>query len=212
MIPRIVHQTWKDAKIDYWIFQRSQESVRQHLGDWEYRLWTDADLDAMMRAEFPRYYEAWLGLDLHIKRVDTARYCLMYRYGGLYADLDFVFTRGIDDLFTDDADLYFYKSTQAIVKKWDFLGNALLISRAGQKFWLQVLDYMFSLPRQTHVLSHTGPLALGKFYRELPSKPAARIFEPEIFDNERCQDGVGSRLYGYHIRTATWQQRSAPVS
>jgi mannosyltransferase OCH1-like enzyme len=205
VIPRIIHQTWKDARVDYWIFKRSQTSVELHLPNWEYRFWTDADLDAFVQQEFSGLYPAWKGLDRHIKRVDTARYCLLHRYGGVYADLDFIFTENIDGLMDDAYDLFFYRSMQSIVKKWDFLGNAFMVSKRGQKFWLDAMDYMFSLPEKTDVLRHTGPLALGAFYASLAEKPLARIFEPDYFDNERCQDGVGARRYGYHVRTATWQ-------
>jgi hypothetical protein len=52
-------------------------------------------------------------------------------------------------------------------------------------------------------LRHTGPLALGAFYVSLPEKPRARIFEPDYFDNEFCQDGVGEKRFGYHVRMAT---------
>ena len=206
MIPRIVHQTWKDAKIDYWIFKRSQASVALHLADWEYRLWTDADLDSLVKEDFPEFHEAWKALDRHIKRVDTARYCILYKHGGLYADLDFIFTRGIDDLIDDEHDIFFYKSTQAIVKNWEFLGNALMISEPKQQFWLDALRYMFSLPANTGVLHHTGPRALGAYYASLTDKPKVKILGPDIFDNERCQDGIGARTHGYHVRTATWQR------
>lgn len=209
MIPRIVHQTWKDANIDYWIFQRSRKSVAEHLGDWEYRLWTDADLDVLVQEDFPWIYEAWKRLDRQIKRVDTARYCILYKHGGLYADLDFIFTRKIDEILDEEHDLYLYRSTQAIVKGWEFLGNALMFSAPGQQFWLDVLEYMLSLPPNTAVLHHTGPRALGAFYECLKDKPRLKILGPDVFDNERCADGVGERRYGYHVRTATWQ-RAAP--
>jgi mannosyltransferase OCH1-like enzyme len=206
VIPRIIHQTWKDTQVDHWIFKRSRTSVDLHLPNWEYRFWTDADLDAFMRDEFPGLYPAWLGLDRHIKRVDTARYCLLHRYGGTYADLDFVFTQNIDGLMEDGYDLFFYRSMQSIVKKWDFLGNAFMVSKPGQKFWLDAMDYMFALPEKTDVLRHTGPLALGAYYASLETKPNAKILGPDFFDNEICQDGVGARAYGYHVRMATWQR------
>jgi len=163
-----------------------------------------------MHREFPAYYEKWLALDRQIKRVDTARYCLLYKFEGLYADLDFIFTLGLEDILDEQFDLFFYKSTQAIVKNWDFLGNALMISKPQQAFWLGALEYIFSLPAHTEVLQHTGPRALGAYYASLEEKPNVRIFGPEIFDNEHCADGVGARRYGYHVRAATWQQKSSP--
>jgi mannosyltransferase OCH1-like enzyme len=209
MIPRIIHQTWKDADVSFWVFKRSVKSIQQHLPEWKYQFWTDADLDFFMKSEFSRFYERWLNLDKHIKRVDIARYCMLYKFGGIYADLDFVFTRNPEDLLDEDRDLFFYRSTQALVKQWDFLGNAFMISVSGQEFWMDVTEHMLGLPAGTPVLKHTGPLALGAYYASLPEKPRARIFDPSLFDNERCQDGVGEKRYGYHIRAATWQRLGA---
>lgn len=187
------------------LFKKSQASIHQHLSDWEYRLWTDSDLDNFVRERFPDFYPSWAALEPHIKKVDTARYFLLYEFGGLYADLDFVFVQSIDDLLDDRFGLYFYKSTQAIAKGWNFLGNAFMMSKSGEKFWLDALAYMFALPRHTPVLNHTGPLALGAF-SALSFYPAPiKVFGPDLFDNEACADGVGKRTYGYHARAATWQ-------
>ncbi|MFC5458179.1 glycosyltransferase family 32 protein [Prosthecobacter fluviatilis] len=205
MIPKIVHQTWKDDNITYWVFQRSQASVRAFLGHWEYKLWTDADLERLMKADFPQFYEAWSALDRHIKRVDTARYCMLYKYGGIYADLDFVFTRPVDEIITGEADMYFYKSTEAVVKKQHFLGNAFMVSKPLQPFWLDVLKHMFALPSGLNPLHHTGPRALGEYYEALTEKPNIFVFDGDYFDNEKCNAGTGRHQYGYHVRAATWQ-------
>jgi mannosyltransferase OCH1-like enzyme len=206
MIPHLVHQTWKTKEITHWIFKRSQASVAEFLPDWEYRFWTDEDLDELVRQDFAEFYPWWSTLNKPIKKVDAARYCLLFKHGGMYADLDFVFTRRLDGLFDDGHPLYFYRSKQAEVKGWEFLGNALMMSAPGQAFWIEVLHYMRGLPADTAVLHHTGPRALGAYFASLPAKPNVKIFGPDIFDNERCGDGIGARAYGYHVRTATWQQ------
>jgi len=206
MIPNIVHQTWKTLIFDYWVFSRSQDSVRKHLGHWAYRFWTDADLSTLLIDQFPDIYTSWCALDKHIKRIDIARYCILYIHGGLYADLDFIFTRAIDEIIDDKYQIFSYISTQAIIKGWDFMGNAMLMSQPRQSFWLDAIRYMFSLPGDTDVLDHTGPRALGKFFRLYGTHHAINVFGPEYFDNDRCADGVGEHRYGYHMRAATWQR------
>ncbi len=205
MIPKIVHQTWKTEEVTHWIFKKSQASVREWLSEWEYRFWTDAKLERFMREAYPEHFEAWANLDRTIKRVDLSRYLILHRHGGLYADLDWVFTGDVGELIEEEIALYFYQSKQALVKGWDFLGNAFMMSTPGQDFWLEVVDYMLGLPANTPVLRHTGPRALGAYWEGLSHKPNATIFGPDIFDNEKCADGVGKRQYGYHVRTATWQ-------
>jgi mannosyltransferase OCH1-like enzyme len=206
MIPKIVHQTWKTATFDYWVFQRSQASVRRHLPHWDYRFWTDADLAVFVHETYPDHYGRWSALDVPIKRVDVARYFLLHHHGGLYADLDFLFTNPVDELLDGSHHLYFYRSTEAIVKGWQFLGNAFMISAPGESFWMGLVDFVFALPADTPVLHHTGPRAVGAYYETLEDRSGFRIFGPDEFDNDRCAAGVGEHRYGYHMRAATWQR------
>jgi len=204
VIPAIIHQTWKNTELEHWVFKKSRASIHKFFPEWDYRFWTDEDLDELIRVRFPSYYNGWRDLDRNIKKVDVARYFMLYCHGGVYADLDFVFTLNPQPLFTDGNELYFYQSTQALVKGWDFLGNAFMGSVVGHPFWLQLVDYMLALPATTPVLHHTGPLAIGAFYKTLVEKPGTTIFGPDLFDNQSCQDGVGKRVYGYHMRMASW--------
>lgn len=205
MIPRIIHQTWKTSENLPWFFKKGQDSVAEHMPDWEYRFWTDCDLESFVQRDYPKFFNRWISLDQPIKRVDTARYMILHRYGGMYADLDFTFKKGVEPLL-GGSPLFFYRTTQAMKKKWDFLGNALMLSEPNLPFWIGLLEFMFSLPDSTPVLSHTGPMALGKYYSMLPEKPECTILGPNIFDNEKCADGVGKAEYGHHCRTGTWQR------
>jgi mannosyltransferase OCH1-like enzyme len=205
MIPKIIHQTWKTEDIPFF-FKTSKESIHKTLPNWQYVFWTDKTIDEFIKESFSSYYNQWNALDRPIKKVDVFRYFLLYQYGGIYVDMDFVFTKNIEELLVEDYDIYFYQTTQALVKKWEFLGNAFMISKPGQDFWLQLVDYMFLHPN-TDVLQHTGPRALGKFYNSLEVKPHAKIFSVDLFDNAYCQDGLGLKEYGFHQRTGTWQQK-----
>lgn len=207
MIEKRIHQTWKNDCPEHWIFRKSQTSVNRFFPEWDYKLWTDEDLDQLVRTRFPEYYAGWSGLDRVIKKVDVARYFILYLHGGIYADLDFIFTQDPAPLFEDGNDLYFYQSTQALVKGWDFLGNAFMGSTAGQPFWLALVEHMLALPAGTPVLQHTGLRALGAFYKSLTDKPRTTVFGPDLFDNLSCKDGTGRREYGYHMRMASWQKR-----
>ncbi len=205
MIPGVVHQTWKNAEVTHWIFQRSQASVQEHLSDFEYRFWTDKDLESLIEEDYPEYLDRWQNLSAPIKRVDLARCLILHKHGGVYADLDFIFTGRVSEILTDEIDLFFYKSTQAIVNEWDFLGNALMGAAAGHPFWIEFVEHALELPSNTPVLKHTGPRALGRFVEQMPDKPDIKVFGPDFFDNQNCGDGTGEAAYGHHVRTATWQ-------
>ncbi len=205
MIPKIVHQTWKTAEFEYWVFKRSQASIREHLGAWDYRFWTDEDLERLVRDNYPQYHPRWSALDRPIKRVDMARCFLLHRFGGIYADLDFIFKQPLEELLDRRYRLYFYRSHESIAKGWQFLGNAFMMAVPGESFWLELVEYQLSLPANTPVLHHTGPQSIGAFWETLQERSHIRIFGPDEFDNEHCEAGVGASRYGHHVRTATWQ-------
>ena len=52
MIPRIIHQTWKDHDIPE-RFRAAQASWRTAHPDWEYRFWTDEDLERLVAERAP---------------------------------------------------------------------------------------------------------------------------------------------------------------
>lgn len=211
MIPRIVHQTWETADPTYWIFKRSQAAIKEHMPEWEYRFWTDDDLDRLVQQHYPRFYTAWLGLSENIKRVDVARLLILHQHGGLYCDLDVIWKRD-PWLWLQHGRMVSYISTQAIVKSWQFMGNAAIASEPGHPFLVEVVEWMLNLPTNTAVLFHTGPRALGKFLEErhrgtVEKSDGITFWTPGLFDNDRCQDGIGQAMLGVHCRVASWQRK-----
>lgn len=97
-VPKILHQTWKSCTLprrqQFW----RDECRRKLSSDWSLRLHTDADNRAFIAREFPQYLGMYDSYDAHIKRVDAVRYFYLYRYGGVYMDLDFTCLRPLEEL------------------------------------------------------------------------------------------------------------------
>lgn len=96
-ICKIIHQTCKDNKPPK-KYQKFIDSWKDKHPDYEYKLWTDEDNDNLVRTDFPEFYEMYKGFGHFMMRVDFARYCILYKYGGLYVDLDFECIKPIDML------------------------------------------------------------------------------------------------------------------
>ena len=88
-VPRIVHQIWLGSRpvpdhVDRW-----REFSARH--GWTHRLWTETDVLSEgfeSEAVFRWFGDGqWGGLQA---QSDVARYEILYRYGGLYADCDIV--------------------------------------------------------------------------------------------------------------------------
>ena len=71
------------------------------------QLHTDEDNRAFIAREFPAYLGMYDSYDVHIKRVDAVRYFYLYRYGGVYMDLDFACLRPLERLPLQDGQALF---------------------------------------------------------------------------------------------------------
>ena len=72
-IPKIIHQTWKSKAVPV-RWQGAVESVRQHHPGWEYRLWSDPEIDALVRAHQPELWPVYRDFEKNIMRADVFRY------------------------------------------------------------------------------------------------------------------------------------------
>ena len=175
MIPKTIHQTWKDRDVPE-RFRAAQESWRQHHPGWQCRFWTDADLDELVYERAPEIAELYDRSPEAIQRVDVARYVILREYGGLYADLDVECMKPVDDLL-DGPSVALPLTTPFGVS------NQLMLSVPGHALFQHVID---ALPRafrrwgkvwQRHVrvLTTTGPLFLTGRLREFGVRDDMRI-------------------------------------
>jgi len=81
-IPKVIHQLWKVEEIPT-RWHHASASVRKYHRGWEYRLWTDAMMDAHVRAHHPGFHPIYAGMNRNIMRADVFRYVLMHDIGGL---------------------------------------------------------------------------------------------------------------------------------
>jgi mannosyltransferase OCH1-like enzyme len=142
-------------------------------GDWEYKLWTDEDNLRLIREYFPEYLELFMDFEYDIQRADFIRYAILYKYGGLYSDLDIVPLRA----FTSDtfkgvvSDVYLMKNNSYLTSDISLgtITNALMISKVNSILWLKVMkevEFRFRNPdwswvsKHNNVINITGPVML----------------------------------------------------
>jgi hypothetical protein len=96
-VPLLLHQSWKSCIIGpkQQVWRRQCERVLPSYTTW---LWTDEDNRDFIRTEFPSFLGLYDSYDMHIKRVDAVRYFYLWRFGGVYMDLDFTCLRSFDSL------------------------------------------------------------------------------------------------------------------
>lgn len=93
-IPKIIHQIWLGPKRPPGFFLKFRESWQKLHPDWEYRLWTDADLatyDFELRDLFDQS-------ENYGEKSDILRCEILLKYGGIYVDADFECLKPVDEL------------------------------------------------------------------------------------------------------------------
>jgi hypothetical protein len=145
-VPHVLHQTWKSREVQSLFVPRITSWFKVNPG-WEYRFWTDADNRALIRDHFPESLAMFDGYHSAIQRADAIRYFILYKYGGVYADLDFEALQPLGDLLArpehQDTGVLLGQEPLAharvLYDQPRMLCNAIMISCAGHPFWAAVI-------------------------------------------------------------------------
>jgi mannosyltransferase OCH1-like enzyme len=198
-IPRIIHQTWKTKTLPS-NFERWSKSCQDLVPHFKYKLWTDEDNRNLIKDHYPWFLQTYDGYDMHIKRVDAARYFILHRYGGLYLDLDFMCLRKFEHLLKDGHAVFGYQLRKT--NNEGSIANAWMASPPNHPLF-HVLIHSLRNHQKKHVLAATGPNYLTSVIREYIEKkhnPCVIIHEmPLIYSHEwdekspeieRCKESV----------------------
>lgn len=90
MIPKLIWQTYKvpyEELPDYAI-AASRTWINQN-PDWIYNYMDDQQAGEFIKQEYgDEWYDIWINVPVAVMRGDIWRYMIIYKYGGMYADLD----------------------------------------------------------------------------------------------------------------------------
>jgi len=162
-IPKIIFQTWKTDQVpDKW--KTSPESIRKYMPSWKYVLMTDRDNREFVKHNFPDFLPYYDKFEYPIQRADAIRYCLLYKFGGIYLDLDMELQYPLDELFTSHKGLYFVNSSNVT----SCLTNAFMASIPEHPVWLDCIEAMkkplpsWCVGKHWKVMMSTGPMMLDQ--------------------------------------------------
>ena len=102
MIPKIIWQTWKSKDINKEMLDAKKQLISLN-PDYEYNLYTDQDCINFIGNNFHfKYLVAYLQLPPGAFRADLWRYLILYKYGGIYIDIDSYVTVGFDFILNNE--------------------------------------------------------------------------------------------------------------
>lgn len=146
----------------------SPQSWTDHNPGWEYRFWTDADLLKFFQNERPDLLDLFLSYPRPVQRADLARYCILERFGGVYADVDTCCLASLEPLAEDSRVVlceeppshWGHAHIRGMARLWF---NGTMAGPAGHPFWKEVINLCRTMAdrRAGDVLETTGPLLLS---------------------------------------------------
>ncbi|MFC1841572.1 glycosyltransferase family 32 protein [Candidatus Dependentiae bacterium] len=99
-IPKTIHQVWLGGPLPERYNMLIKTWIEKH-PDWQYRLWTDEDA-----AEFDMVNrEIFENSTNYAEKADIFRYEILYKFGGLYVDIDFECYEPFD-IFNENYEFY----------------------------------------------------------------------------------------------------------
>lgn len=175
-VPKIIHfaakkplEEWNE--VSYITFV-SWESWKKFFPAPEYRtiVSTDDDFGKCIAEEFPNFTSHWDQLK-GVEKADVGRYCMLYKYGGIYADLDYeARTNFFDDIIANGNSVTLIEASCKETRRKDQnhlkvkveAQNSLMASPPKHPFWLEVFQDMQQDSNHAWNAPHgTGPRMLS---------------------------------------------------
>lgn len=188
-IPRIIWQTSKSKALLPPEANETVSSWRNLNPDYDYRLFDDADVERFFLDEFPgRVYDAFMKLPLGVMKADMWRVAVIYLHGGVYADLDTLAKRPIDEWVgsNPECDAFVAQENKNDFCNWAFAAaprhpafeRALygIVEKIERDGGVQPMGPMF-------VVGYTGPPMFTETIREVLNATVVRTKQADHIRN-----------------------------
>lgn len=170
-IPKLIHQIFfnlSDNRVEFWKkFRPYQQTWIQKNPDHQYILWNASMIEELLNKSYPsvkplynRYQSNW------VVRADIARYLVVHHMGGVYADLDVMCKRSMNEL-------YHQKGDKSVVLNYTLnpfgISNDFFMAAKNHEFMAHVIDGLeeadvFYLTPYVNTMFRTGPMfMLGRY-------------------------------------------------
>ena len=158
MIPKILYQTW-DTNMFAKSVKKRLEIIKQNYTGYNYQFFLDNDMDTFVETHYPgEIWECYKKLNIIVAKVDFWRYLVLYKFGGVYLDIDSDLRWHLDDMIHEGDDAIISAETNpGIFVQW------MLAFRAGHPILKRVIEIVVlnikqnKYPNDIHKM--TGPSA-----------------------------------------------------
>lgn len=214
----IHHIAPEDQSLWHPIWKPCRDSFINNFPDYEHKLWNDRDdIDRLVYDHYKEFWNLYSNFPHHIMKIDFSRLCILHKYGGIYADMDYYCYSNFEDYLTKDN--VFIENTSELYTNAEY-ENCLLASRSNSVFLYHIMNNTktgFILNRNLFntdtknwrsyendyaVNNTTGSGMLSACIKSYGHHFSVGKFPAEVFN----QDPIvyNDRLIGRHLHSSLW--------
>lgn len=210
MIPKIIHHIAPVDKDKHHPLWEPCYNSWKKLSDYQFIQWNDdSDIDNLVKTDYPQYYELYKSFPFHIMRIDFSRFCILHKYGGVYADMDMFCYKDFSPILELN-DMFLLEAPWGDVP----IENALMASTPNNDFFLQCMEMSkqnfdnikdidknwTSDKNRQAILMCAGPGIVDKVARQY--KGNIGIFHGDLFNNHGLS--YHPQFFTKHVMTGMW--------
>jgi mannosyltransferase OCH1-like enzyme len=226
MIPKILSQTWKSEELPA-AAARLVAGWRRLNPDFEHRFYDDAGCREVVASTFPEHLGAYDALPRPVMRADVFRYAVVYRDGGLYADIDMECLKPIAPVLTSGDCILSVEARLGATRQAELgyatdtqIANCIFAAVPGHPFLRRAVNRCFELfaahdPAQpVSVEDITGPRMLTRLLDAEPRDDVTILPQVVLMAPFEYPDiwPVNRHMYARHRTFGTWKDGQGAVS
>tara|TARA_Y100000389_G_C17419674_1_gene495942 strand:+ start:86 stop:826 length:741 start_codon:yes stop_codon:yes gene_type:complete len=202
-IPKIIHQIWYQGVeniIEPYKYCHNTIKKGAIENNWKLYVWDEKSILKLINESFQQYLDLYNYFSYMIQKIDIAKYFILYKYGGVYIDMDMEWKKDFYDIIDNEDELIisrmrFYSN---------FYNNGILFSSINNNFWISYLNEIESNKVQKfyqnkflYIQYTTGPLLFSYVISKLKNKKI-KILDYEYFEicesKHNCYPTENTRL------------------
>ena len=196
LIPKIIWQTYKDpydSLTDY--MHEAMNTWKKLNPEYEHRYMDDTQAAEFVLNEYGQeWHDLFISMPVGVMRGDVWRYMVIYKYGGVYADLDTECLEPISKWMLEDKNFIVCPETDHHFCQWTFAASP------GSPILKSVLDLIkdklsnpeYGSPHFVH--THTGPAIWTRGILKALDINVKNLID----DSPLLNLSDNARLYGFH--------------
>jgi mannosyltransferase OCH1-like enzyme len=195
MIPKNIFQSWYTTELHPLIRDKINKFLNMNK-DYKYYFYTDSDMDNFVKLNYPgEIFDCYNRLNIIVAKVDFWRYLVLYKYGGIYLDMDSSIEKPLDDLIKSDDEAIITCEGNPYYVQWALIFNKEhpILKRTIDLIVDNIKNNKY--PNDIHKM--TGPYvysnAVNSIHNELFNKDIDRS---EVSDTIYNLNNIKYRIYG----------------